>query len=160
MLLFKIVSPYLITPREIRELNNNSNLPYKFISPIEEFDEEGWEKELGYNEVKYVDSREDYIMFNGYPDLSNSYKLTYLSIDDPEFSLFGICVGNNMTFVDSIMKKNGYRRKTDDYEYYKGKIHISLATDRIKKGDKVMETLRAFIISIRSSDWFRKGYYK
>ncbi|GAA4292236.1 hypothetical protein GCM10023142_27410 [Anaerocolumna aminovalerica] len=35
----------------------------------------------------YVDLRGDYIIFEGYPDLSNSFKLTYLSIDSPEFLL-------------------------------------------------------------------------
>jgi len=162
-LFFKIVSPYLITPREIKELNNNMNFPYKFISPLEEFDEDGWEKVTREYGVKYVDLQGNYIIFDGYPDLANSHKLTYLRTHNPEFVLFGIRIGDNMTIVDRIMKENGYRRKKtdeEDYEYYKGKIYIFLATNRIEREDGVVETLRAFGISIRSSDWFRKGYYK
>jgi hypothetical protein len=166
-LFLKIVSPYLITPGEIKELNNNSNFSYKFISPLEDFDDDGWEIEAIEYGVMYVDSQGDYIIFEGFPDISNSYKLAYLSTENPEFSLFGNRVGDDMTFVDSIMKENGYRRKKtdeDNYEYYKGKIDISLATDRmeIEHGEekRVVETLRAFTISIRSSDWFHKGYYK
>lgn len=162
-LLFKIVSPYLITPGEIKELNNNSNFSYKFISPLEEFDEKGWKKNIRFNAVKYTDLQGDYIIFEGYPDLSNSHKLICLRTDNPEFFLFGIRVGDNITIVDSIMKENGYRRKkTDDnvYEYYKGKINISFKLDKMDVGDGVMKTLKAFRISIRTSDWFFKGNYK
>ena len=79
--------------------------------------------------------------------------------------MFGIRVGDSMTIVDSIMKENGYRRKKadDDYEYYKyykGKIDITFITDRMEMGDGVSDTLRTFSITIRSSDWFHKGYYK
>ncbi|GAA4294566.1 hypothetical protein GCM10023142_31780 [Anaerocolumna aminovalerica] len=109
-----------------------------------------------------MDLRGDYILFEGYPDLSNSYKLTYLGIDNPEFSLFGIHVGDNMAFADSIMKENGYKRERSKwyYNYNKGKIDISFGVDRTEREDGVEETLTGFAISIRSSDWFRKGYYK
>ncbi|GAA4294581.1 hypothetical protein GCM10023142_31810 [Anaerocolumna aminovalerica] len=110
-LFFKIVSPYLMTPREIKELNNNMNFPYKFISPLEEFDEDGWEKVSRVYGVKYVDLQGNYIIFDGYPDLANSHKLTYLSTHNPEFVLFGIRIGDNMTIVDRILKENGYKRK-------------------------------------------------
>nr|WP_308742950.1 hypothetical protein [uncultured Anaerocolumna sp.] len=162
-LFFKIVSPYFITPREIKELNNNMNFPYKFISPLEEFDEDGWEKESREYGVQYVDLQGNYITFDGYPDLANSHKLTCLSTDNSEFVLFGIHIGDNMTIVDRIMKENGYKREKtygDHYMYYKGKIYISLSTNRIEREVGVVETLRAFVISIRSSDWFHKGYYK
>ncbi|WP_313130835.1 hypothetical protein [Anaerocolumna sp.] len=165
-LLFKIVSPYLITPREIKELNKNINFPYKLISPLEEFDDDGWKIEAIEYGVMYVDLQGDYIIFEGFPDLSNSYKLTYLSTDNPEFSLFGIRVGDNMTLVDSIMKEKGYKRDKSQrsYSYYKGKIDISFGVDRMDmwlgEEKRVEETLTGFVISIRSSDWFHKGYYK
>ena len=151
-----------MTPREIKELNNNMNFPYKFISPLEEFDEDGWEKVTRVYGVKYVDLQGNYIIFDGYPDLANSHKLTYLSTHNPEFVLFGIHIGDNMTIVDRIMKENGYRRKQtdDDYEYYKGKIDISFRLDRMDTGNGIMKTIKAFRISIRSTDWFHKGYYK
>lgn len=152
-----------MTPREIKELNNNMNFPYKLISPLEEFDEEGWEKEPGYNAVTYINSRGDYIIFKGFPDLSNSYKLTYLSTYNPEFVLFGIRIGDNITIVDRIMKENGYKRKKtdkDDYEHFKGKICISLGVNITDRVVGVNKTLRGFVISIKSSDWFHKGYYK
>jgi len=112
--------------------------------------------------VKYVDLQGNYIIFDGFPDLSNSPKLTCLRIDNPKFFLFGIRVGDNITIVDSIMKENGYRRKQtdDDYEYYKGKIDISFRLDRMDTGNGIMKTIKAFRISIRSTDWFHKGYYK
>jgi len=154
-LFFKIVSPYFITPREIKELNNNMNFPYKFISPLEEFDEDGWEKESREYGVQYVDLQGNYITFDGYPDLANSHKLTCLSTDNPEFVLFGIHIGDNITIVERIMKENGYKKADkDDYEYFKGKVSISLGVNGVNK------TLTGFVISIRTSDWFRKGYYK
>ena len=162
-LFFKIVSPYLMTPREIKELNNNMNFPYKFISPLEEFDEDGWEKVSRVYGVKYVDLQGNYIIFDGYPDLANSHKLTYLSTHNPEFVLFGIRIGDNMTIVDRIMKENGYKRKKtygDHYMYCKGKICISLGVNITDRVVGVNKTLRGFVISIRTTDWFRKGYYK
>jgi hypothetical protein len=110
----------------------------------------------------YVDLRGDYIIFEGYPDLSNSFKLTYLSTNNPGFLFFGIRVGDNMTIVDSIMKENGYKREKSKwyYNYHKGKIDISFGVDRTEREDEVEETLTGFTVSIRSSDWFHKGYYK
>ncbi|GAA4294562.1 hypothetical protein GCM10023142_31770 [Anaerocolumna aminovalerica] len=117
-LFIKIVSHFFITPREIQELNINTNFPYKLISPLEEFDKEGWEEHPDYNEIYYENPQVGCIVFMGYPDLINSRKVTYIYINNPKFFLFGIRVGDSMTIVDSIMKENGYRRKKadDDYE--------------------------------------------
>jgi hypothetical protein len=73
-LFIKIVSHFLITPREIQELNINTNFPDKPISPLEEFDKEGWGEYPDYNEIYYENPQVGCIVFMGYPDLINFVK--------------------------------------------------------------------------------------
>ncbi|ROR25329.1 hypothetical protein EDD66_11191 [Mobilisporobacter senegalensis] len=165
---YKIISPFYIIPSEIKELNENINIPFKFATPLEEYDfEEGeWERIEDYCKIFYSGSKGDYLRFNGYPDLSSTYKFTGIITDNPEVSFFGIHIGDEMAIAKDILKKYGYKCYNDDmsYEYYKGGIEFNVGVKRIFYGtdteEYVDETVENISIQIDSTDWLRKGYYK
>lgn len=163
IILIKFVSAFFILPDEIRELNDNSIIPYKFCSPLKDcaFEEGQWERDDIYRSVDFYSKDGESFGFSGYPDLASSYKFTYYNTASPEVSVFGIHTGDRITKVNQILKAKGYKKNEYDYNtYQKGRITMSFETQRIIMDNSVYETVKEICISIYSSDWLHKGYYK
>lgn len=83
-IIYKITSPYIATPSEIKELNKNIDLPYNFAEEVSEEDfilleKQGWVRSyIVYTGIAYTNDKDDLIIFSGYPDLSNRYKFTLI----------------------------------------------------------------------------------
>lgn len=111
LIVIKIAAPFFILPSEIRELNKHINLPYKFGTPIEEFDLKNYECEKNrYNEISYYNDKDNF-GFSGFPDLSCTYKLTHYGTSKLEFFIFGFQIGDEIREVDKILKKYDYDLK-------------------------------------------------
>ena len=165
----KIMLPFFILPNEIRELNKNSNLPYKLATPLEEycFEIGEWECYKQYNNIISFYNDNNYLTFNGFPDMACSYKLTYYATSRPEINIFGVKVGNTLEETDRILKKNHYKLEYKEYSYAtykKGRIKIDIGIKQVQYSTDTEELLYEYVDSIsiylHYTDWLHKGYYK
>lgn len=70
--------------------------------------------------------------------------------------MFDISVGGNIDKVKINLRKKGYREKHiyGDYVFTKGKVVITLIPDI---ENEIIEYIE---VSLKSTNWFHKGYYK
>jgi hypothetical protein len=153
------VSPFFILPNEVRELNQNLDLPFDFGVPLEQcdFTGGGWKKEQVYNGVLYEKTDSEYFIFRGFPDLSTSYKLINYWTDNSKTLVFGFRVGDSMKKVKRLLKKHGYKQISQEdcpSGYHKGRVTIILDEDPVQK------KVEGISVELSYTDWFHKGYYK
>jgi hypothetical protein len=152
------VSSFFILPSEVRELNRNIDLPFDFAVPLSQcdFTGGGWKKEQIYNGVLYKKTDSEYFEFRGFPDVSSTYKLIAYWTDNSKTLVFGFRVGDSMGKVKKILKKHGYKQNNQfDYPgYHKGRVKIGIEEDTICK------TVKEIDITLYTTDWLHKGYYK
>lgn len=167
IILIKFASPFFVLPNEIRELNSNSNLPYKFAAPLEEyyFEHNEWKRDVEYQSIYYSNQAGDYLLFKGFPDLSNSYKFSYYHTKSPKISVLGIQIGDNIDEAEYILLNYDYKKlKSDDYSYKKGRITIRIKIQLNPSKNNIVDPVRNSVdeisISLYSTDWLHKGYYK
>jgi hypothetical protein len=161
LIVYLISYKYLIVPYQIKELNDNmviDGIPYKIGNKMDNLDlqilqKEDWEKDTMYDHfVLYSNDNVGVIIFRGFPDYSNEYKFTVYRTKQDNINLFNIRVGSNAGEARTILKKKGYSEK-DDSTYVRGKISISFRYDLEKR-------IKEIYVTLNSSDWFHKGYYK
>ena len=164
----KIMLPFFILPNEIRELNKNSNLPYKLGASLEEYNLENEELECyeSYNKINYYNDN-DFLVFSGFPDLSCPNKLIYYATSRPEIDIFGVKIGNTMEETDRTFKKNHYKVEDKDHRYAiykKGRIKITVSIKQVQYSTDIVEVLCEYVdaiaIDLHYTDWLHKGYYK
>lgn len=146
----------------IKELNDNTSFPYKFTTKMDRFnlDDSEWDRYEEFNEIFYTNKKdEEVLMFCGYPDLSNSVMLTSYRSGNNHYSVFGISVGDKVSFADQHLKKFGYKN-TDQGHYEKGRVTILIGNKRIERKGEIIDVVSGFSIYLYSSDRFRKGNYK
>jgi len=156
---YKIGSPYIVTPSEIKELNKNINLPFNFGEEVseEELKENGWRFEGDeYNEICYMNEYDDVLLLNGFPDLSREDKLVTFITEDEKIKVFGIGINDNVKDAREILKKFRYKEKSyrDSYRFTKGKVEIWITFHLIE------QSVEGVQVKLLSTDWFHKGYYK
>jgi hypothetical protein len=155
-IIYNEVLPFFISPREIQELNKNINLPFKFGEPLEKYNFAGkeWNESEGPYGIYYTNINGDYYGFEGFPDLSQPYKLTYCETSNKKYRLFGIQIGDSIEIADDQLKKYGYKYNKSYEEYRKGRIKILIAEE------ETTNQVNGIVIILDSTDWLRKGYYK
>lgn len=163
-IIYKILTPISIIPIEIHELNENVNIPYKFATPLENysFDSEIWEQSSEYNSISFKKDEYECFTFEGYPDYADSYKFTNYWSNNPDTSIFGIHVGDNLESIDKIMKNYGYWQEdnlSSYIKYTKGRVSIWIKIETLSSSGTNTISSR-FDIQIKSTDWLHKGYYK
>jgi hypothetical protein len=155
-IIYNEVLPFFILPREIKELNEKSKLPIEFATPLENYDFTGnmWEKQLDYNGVSFLNKKGDYYVFDGFPDLSRSYKLTAYWTENPQVIVLGVRVGDSINKAEKIIKSYGYKANDPDepLDYSKGRVALELKDEQNK--------IVGIYIQLYSTDWFHKGNYK
>jgi hypothetical protein len=168
-IIYDIISPFYITPSEIKELNKNIDLPYEFGKPLKDYK---FNNELTVDDAEMSLSFEteegDYIWFSKYPDYSCSYKFTTFNTSNSQISFFGITVGDSMEKANNVLDKNGYKLEDIDFdtaEYTNGRVEISIDIKLLDNSNCKNEYIkngivRCYSINIYSTDWFHKGNYK
>jgi len=156
---YKIGSPYIVIPSEIKELNKNINLPFNFGEEVseEELKENGWSyKRTEYYITSYMNEYDDVLLLNGFPDLADSDKFATYTIRSEQIRVFDIGINDNIEDARKILKKFGYNEDFhgDAYCYTKGKVKIWVDFSTVEK------TIGAIQIQLLSTDWFHNGNYK
>jgi hypothetical protein len=151
-IIYNEILPFFILPREIQELNKNINLPFKFAEPAEHYDftDSKWKKSDDLLGFSYMKDNNECFSFQGYPDLSSTYKFTTCWTNKSEMTVFGFHVGDSIDKAEQNLKKNGYKWDSSGF-YINGRVKISL-----EDNGKITH----IYIALVSTDWFHKGYYK
>lgn len=154
-------APFFFLPSEIKELNNNINIPVKFGEKLNPEDfKDNWEVADGQNAIYYNNDLGDCFKFQGFPDLSSKFKLAYLTTNNPNIMLFGFKIGDSISSIESVLINNGYKveyRSSYTADYRKGRVHIWISINNVESGTEIIEALN---INLHSTDWLRIGNYK
>jgi hypothetical protein len=158
---FKIGSMFLFIPIEVKELKAHitfTEVPFEFGQKLNEKDikkmlDNGWIENYEYSGMDYSNDNIGSIIIYGFPDLSNTFRFNQYITSLNNMSIFGISVGSDINVAIDKLKSIGYKQKYDDYFLVKGRVEIILRCTTDKKIDYIN-------VSLRSSDWFYKGYYK
>lgn len=161
-LMYYIISPFFILPQEIRELNDNINLPFKFGDSMNNFDLSDYEQDWENYSYQLNHKMDNFIIrFEGFPDASNEYKLVSYATSENKFSLFNMHIGEPIKSFDKKIKKKGYKItdiSEDSVTYRKGRIiiYIDIDTNDYKMNGHVSR----IYIYINNTDWLHKVSFK
>jgi hypothetical protein len=152
-IIIKIVMFFTVLPGEVKELNNNIDLMYKFGSPMSEYNLDKSQLTRGGGGY-YIDNEDgDYYEFSGYPDVSNEYKFTCFRTTNSAVSVFGVNVGNDIYDVMRKLYGYGYEKKVElyfsDSYFIKGKVRIRI------NGSETVESIQVELIN---TNWLMKQF--
>lgn len=152
-IILKIFLFFALLPKEINELNNNINLPYKFAAPMSDYNLNSYKLIRRGGCYSIFDDFGNCFAFGGYPDASSKYKFIGFRTTNSTIHVFGFAVGDDMDKAKKILIDKGYKekRKYDDlYIYYvKGRVKILL------DGNKTIESIQVDLIS---TNWQMKQF--
>lgn len=94
------------------------------------------------------------LVFSGYPDVQDSYKLTEIEITNPKYNFTGVHIGRTLDVARNILTKSGFSGKNtnnignkvfnkDNIIFYKDKLYVVLTINnesKIAKMELIMES--------------------
>lgn len=152
-IIIKIVMFFTVLPGEVKELNNNIDLMYKFGSPMSEYNLDKSQLIRG-GGCYYIDNEDgDYYEFSGYPDVSNKYRFTCFRTTKSAVSVFGVNVGTDINDAMHKLLEHGYEKKLElyfsDSYFIKGKVKIYI------NGSKTVESIQ---VELTNTNWLMKQF--
>ncbi|WP_310603037.1 hypothetical protein [Anaerosporobacter sp.] len=159
--LYTFVRSHYKLPNEIDDLNNNIDLPFKFNTPISEYDIDEEHIEDVEEGVIWVElNGQKYGFFSCLDEDSSTYKFAYYFTDMPKTSLFGFKVGDSMEKADKLLTEHGYSCEDVDSNYiiYKrGRVTILVYISWKKNGKNerhyiTNREVEGYFIDLESTD--------
>lgn len=101
----------------INSINNNSNLPVKYMSEYDDTDSklQNYEKLNNYMSNDFKD-RDISFSYYGYPNDVSKYYLGRISLLTNKYDILGVTIGDNMKQSISKLEKYGFKsEKSDNY---------------------------------------------
>jgi hypothetical protein len=152
-IILKIILFFTVLPKEIRELNRNIELPYKFASPMSEYNLDTDKIIHGGGCYALYDSSGNLYIFGGYPDVSSEYKFAEFRTTITDIKLYGFSVGDDLDKAKKELKNHGYKEKI---KY--GGLYIYYVKGRVKIEIGGSETVNSLQVSLISSNWLMKQF--
>lgn len=108
---------YELTIKEAEEINKNSKLGLEFFSFSTVDEEDANRYGPDHPETASTDDRGVYGYYFNYPYYSKDSRLTQIVIETPQYNIYGIKVGDDVSTVKSIMEEKGYELTENTYVY-------------------------------------------
>lgn len=82
------------------------------------------------------------IVFSGFPDALDDYKLTGITTTNPDYHFYGIHIGDTAGAAMDILSKNDFSKQNmnvskENVSFKKGKLYVSLTVDNESKITKI-----------------------